>query len=212
MATVAAQSTFNRYTFNVGAGPGIGKGDVADFVGNSLQFNAGAGINFTRFHHMFGADAEYMHYSLGFKSSILNNGLADAKAHMQSLSLDGIVNVPRHLGRFGAYGIFGIGFYDRHVSMPLHNLYQSTTYYPAYVWWDVKVNSLGEVVDQPISSHTKLAAGDNYGGGLTYRLGDSRVKLYLEYRHHKAYTHDIANLGASPVKTVVVPFTLGLRW
>jgi hypothetical protein len=213
MASASAQSTTDRYTYDIGMGRGIGRGDVASFVGDSLQFNAGAGINFTTFHHMFGADAEYMYYSLPFRSSILKNGMADAKAHMQSLSFDGIVNVPRHIHKLGAYGIFGLGFYDRSVSLPRsQTLVEYTPYLPVYEWWDVKVNSLGQVVDQTISSHTKIAAGFNYGGGLTYRLGDTRAKLYIEWRYHRAYTHDIANLGASPAKTIVMPVTVGVRW
>ncbi len=212
MASAAAQSTWDRYTFSAGGGMGMGRGVVANFVGNSFQFTAGAGIKFNRFHHLFGADLEYMHYSLGFKKSVLDQGLADAKAHMQSLSLDGIVNVPRHIGKFGAYGIFGLGFYDRNVSMPSHKLYQYTTYYPAYIWWNVQVNSLGQVVDQTISSHSKYAGGFNYGGGLTYRLGDSRTKLYVEYRYHRAYTHDVQPLDAGVDKTIVAPITVGLRW
>ena len=215
MASAAAQSTLDRYTFSAGGGIGMGRGEVADFVGNSFQFTAGAGIKFNRFHHLFAADAEYMHYSLGFKKSVLDNGLADAKAHMQSLSLDGIVNVPRHIGKFGAYGIFGLGFYDRNVSRPPYGIGPNTVLEPAYMWWDLawyENLTLIRYAYQTMSSRSKYAGGYNYGGGLTYRLGDSRTKLYVEYRYHKAYTHDLDNSGASGVKTIVAPITVGLRW
>ena len=54
---------------------------------------------------------------------------------MQSLSLDGIVNVPRHIGKLGAYGIFGVGFYDRNVSVPHPiSVGGSTVPKPAYTW------------------------------------------------------------------------------
>ncbi len=167
-------------------------------------------MNFSR---LFGVDAEYMYYDLGFRPSVLNNpGTADASGHMQSVSLDGIVSVPRHIGKFGAYGIFGIGFYDRSVSVPRQFLPYGANYNPAYVWWDVQVNTLGVVTPQWISSHSKIAAGFNYGGGLTYRLGHTRTKLYMEWRYHRAYTHDVENLGAIPMKTIVMPITFGLRW
>ncbi len=72
---------------------------------------------------LFSVDAEYMYYNLGFKDTVKNEqGLMGQKGHMQSISLDGIVNVPKHIGKFGAYGIFGIGFYDRTVSVPRHFL------------------------------------------------------------------------------------------
>ena len=71
VGTLAAQdsspSNFNRFTYNVGAGPGVGHGDVASFVGNSFNGVAGAGMNFTR---IFGADVEYMYYDLDRKSVV----------------------------------------------------------------------------------------------------------------------------------------------
>jgi hypothetical protein len=216
VASAAAQSVLDRYTFNAGGGEGIGRGDVATFVGNSFQFTAGAGKNFNRFHHLFGADLEYMYYSLPFKSSVVDLGLGDAKAHMQSISLDGIVNVPRHFGKLGAYGIFGLGFYDRSVSLAhAQSIGYNTFYEPAFIWWDLAwLNNLPgtHLADQMMSSHSALAGGVNYGGGLTYRLGDSRAKLYLEWRHHKAYTRDVNGSGARNIPTIVEPITLGVRW
>jgi len=95
IASASAQSTFNRFNFTAGLGEGIGRDDVASYVGNSFQGVAGAGINFTR---MFGIDAEYMYYSLDFRPSVeLSQSLNNQSGNMQSISLDGIVNVPRHL-------------------------------------------------------------------------------------------------------------------
>jgi hypothetical protein len=135
---------------------------------------------------------------------------------MQAISLNGIVNVPRHIGKLGAYGILGVGFYDRSVSLA-HSQFvgYNTVYEPVYVWWDLAwLNNLPgtHLADQVMSSHSAIAAGYNFGGGLTYRLGDSRAKLYLEWRHHKAYTRDVASSGARNIPTSVMPITLGLRW
>ena len=116
IASASAQSNFNRFNFTAGGGLGIGRGDVASFVGNSLHGVAGGGINFNR---MFGVDAEYMYYNLDFKPSLMTvqASLRNQSGRMQSISLDGIVTVPRHYGKLGAYGIFGIGFYRRSVSV-----------------------------------------------------------------------------------------------
>ena len=204
IASASAQSNFNRFNFTAGGGPGIGRGDVASFVGNSSQVVVGGGVNFSR---MFGVDAEYMYYDLGFRPSVKQGqGLANQSGHMQSVSLDGIVNVPRHLGKLGAYGIFGIGFYDRSVSVPRRLLQADTPCQPAWTWWDLDCG-LNNVITTPqwMSSNTKVAGGFNYGGGVTYRLKSLHdAKFYVEWRYHRAYQSD--------VKTIVMPVTVGLRW
>jgi hypothetical protein len=204
VASASAQSNFNRFTFSAGGGLGIGSDEVAAFVGNSAQFTVGGGMNFTR---MFGADAEYMYYDLGLRPSVSQSqSLPDASGHMQSVSLDGIVNVPRHLGKLGAYGIFGVGFYRRSVSANRQLLEPPLNCQPVWArWWGINCISGGVVTPQTISSFSKVAGGFNYGGGLTYRLNHlHNSKLYVEWRYHRAYQSD--------VKTIVMPITIGLRW
>jgi len=210
-AAASAQSNFSRYNFTVGAGPGFGKGEVAAFVGNSGQVELGGGMNFSR---LFGVDAEYMYYNLGFRPSVIQNqSLPGAGGHLQSMSLDGIVNVPRHLGKFGAYGIFGIGFYRRSVAANNLPLQPEATCQPAWIrWWDINcIGSNPPAVPPPpapaqtLSSFSRDAGGFNFGGGMTYRLNYlNHAKLYIEYRYHRAYQAD--------GQTIVVPITLGLRW
>ena len=168
-------------------------------------------MNFSR---LFGADAEYMYYGLGLKPSVMNGqGLPDASGHMQSINLDGIVTVPRHVGKL-AYGIFDIGFYDRHVSLAHSQFLQNgTPGQPAWIWWDplcadynpAKIYDPAAPYGATMSSNSKVAGGFNYGGGVTYRLNAlHNAKLYLEWRYHRAYQSD--------VQTIVMPFTVGLRW
>jgi hypothetical protein len=204
LAQSETQSNFNRFNFTAGGGLGIGRHDVANFVGNSYFEVAGGGVNFSR---MFGVDAEYMHYDLGFRPSVMKNqSLADQSGNMQSISLDGIVTVPRHYGKLGAYGIFGIGFYRRSVSVPSRTIGPGTGNLPAWRWWDLSLNTSGNPIPgQTMSSNSKYAGGFNYGGGVTYRLNHlHNSKLYIEYRYHRAYHSD--------GQTIVVPITVGLRW
>jgi len=204
VASASAQSDFNRFNFTAGGGLGIGRHDVASFVGNSPFFVAGGGMNFTRF---LGADAEYMYYDLGFRPSVENNqGLANQGGHMQSVSLDGIVNVPRHLRKFAAYGIFGVGFYARSVSVPSRFLQAGTPCQPAWKWWDLTCNLTNVItIPQTMSSNTKVAGGFNYGGGITYRLNHfHNARLYAEWRYHRAYQSD--------GQTIIMPITIGFRW
>ena len=203
-ASALAQSNFNRYNFTVGGGLGIGKDEVANFVGNSFQTTLGAGINFTR---MFGADAEYMYYDLSFRPSVIQNqSLPGAGGHLQSISLDGIVNVPRHLGKLGAYGIFGIGFYDRSVSANSQLLGTNTICQPVWGRW-FGINCLNGTPQTPqtLSSFSRAAGGFNYGGGLTYPINRlHHSKIFVEWRYHRAYQAD--------GQAIVMPITVGLRW
>ena len=211
VASASAQSSFDRYTFNFGGGVGIGRGYVSNFVGDSFQGTVGGGINFNR---LLSADAEYMYYDLKLRQSVSDEpGLGNATGHLQSVSLNGIVNVPRHFGRLGAYGIFGVGFDDRSVAVGHSQLLISgTVCQPAYYrWWGINCISTNPqappVVNgqQTLSSYSKVAGSYNYGGGITYRLQSwHRARIYVEYRHHKAYQSD--------AETVVWPITVGFRW
>jgi opacity protein-like surface antigen len=203
VASAQDKPSFNRFTYNGGIGLGIGKDDVASYVGNSFNGVAGAGFNFNR---LFGVDAEYMYYDLNFRPSVKQSqSLTDQSGNMQSISVDGIVTVPRHFGKLSAYGIFGVGFYRRTVSIPSRTIGPGTIYQPAWRWWDIQRDIFNTPLAQTMSSNTKDAGGFNFGGGLNYRLNrlhDSRV--YLEYRYHRAYQSD--------GKTIVMPITVGLRW
>ncbi len=204
IASASAQSDFNRFNFTAGAGLGMGRGEVASFVGNSFQGVLGGGMNFSR---LFGMDAEYMYYDLNLKPSVSQSqSLNDASGNMQSVSLDGIVTVPRHFGKLGAYGIFGLGFYRRSVSANRELLTGLPTCEPTWTrWWGIDCFNGVLQGQQWLSSYSKVAGGFNYGGGLTYRLNHlHNAKLYGEWRYHRAYQSD--------GKTIVMPITVGLRW
>jgi hypothetical protein len=200
----SAQSDFNRFNFTVGGGLGIGRGEVANFVGTSYQGVVGGGVNFSR---MFGMDAEYMYYDLGLRPSVSQSAhLNGVSGNMQSVSLDGIVNVPRHYGKLGAYGIFGVGFYRRSVSANRDVLIPPQQCAPVWArWWGINCVNGGIVTQQTLSSFSKDAGGFNFGGGVTYRLNHLyNAKLYIEGRYHRAYHSD--------GQTIVFPITVGLRW
>jgi hypothetical protein len=204
MASASAQTSFDRFTYSAGGGLGIGKHDVASYVGNSVFVVAGGGMNFTR---MFGADVEYMYYDLGFRPSVQSGqSLVDQSGNLQSISVDGIVNVPRHIRKLNAYGIFGLGFYRRSVSVPARTLGAGTLYEPAWRWWDVQRDIFNNPIPgQIMSSNSKDAGGFNYGGGITYPLNYfHNSKLFLEFRYHRAYQSD--------GQTIIMPITIGLRW
>ena len=203
ITSASAQSNFNRFNFTVGGGLGIGRGEVASFVGNSYHGVAGGGMNFSR---MFGVDAEYMYYDLGLRPSVSQSQhLNGATGNMQSVSLDGIVTVPLH-SKFGAYGIFGVGFYRRSVSANRELLIPPQACQPVWArWWGIKCLNGALDGTQTLSSYSKDAGGFNFGGGVTYRLSRFyNTKVFIEGRYHRAYHSD--------GQTSVFPITVGLRW
>ncbi len=204
--TAPPSSNFRRFNFDVGGGLGIGKADVGRLVGSSYNGVAGGGINFSR---MFGVNAEYMYYGLPFKDSVRLQqfGGHPTTGNVQAALLNGIVNAPLS-GHWGAYGIFGVGFYARNVSTTGNTLPAGSLWQPAWRWWDL-VHTINPPYELPytqtISSNTKDAGGFNVGGGFTYRLNHfHRAKLYVEARYHRAYHSD--------GQTTFIPVTIGLRW
>jgi hypothetical protein len=204
IGSAAAQTpTFPRYNFDVAGGIGLGRGDVGRFVGDSYQFEAGAGLNFNR---MFGFNAEYMYYNLDLKQSVANGqSINNASGHMNSWSLDGLVRAPVHLGDWGAYGIFGVGFYQRVVSSTTGLIHAGATCQPAWIWWDIYCPAGFVLTNQYMGSNTKVAGGFNVGGGITYRLHRfHNANLFGEFRYHRAYTSD--------TETSMMPISVGFRW
>jgi len=122
------------------------------------------------------------------------------------VSLDGIVNAPFHFHKVGLYGVYGVGFYRRSVSVNSQQLNPGALCQPAWRWWDLNCEPNNIiVVPQVMSSHSLNAGGFNYGAGLTWRLNRlHHANIYAEYRYHRAYTSD----GL----TIVAPVTVGLRW
>jgi len=203
ITSASAQSDFNRFNFTVGGGLGIGRGEVASFVGNSYHGVAGGGMNFGR---MFGVDAEYMYYDLGLRPSVgQSQHVNGASGNMQSVSLNGIVTAPLH-SKFGAYGIFGVGFYRRSVSANRELLIPPQACEPVWDrWWGIKCLNGALQGQQTLSSYSKDAGGFNFGGGVTYRLSRLyNTKVFIEGRYHRAYQSD--------GQTTVFPITVGLRW
>jgi len=207
LATASAQSSFNRYNFDIGGGLGIGKGDVANFVGHSYFGEVGGGLNFSR---MFGFNGEYMYYDLPLKTGWVNQGIPGASGHLHAVTLNGIVNSPWKIAGIGAYGIFGIGFYQRSVSAEHTLLLAGARCLDPFIWWGIRCVAGPGTVNfvsptQTLSSFSKDAGGFNFGGGIAYRLNHlHHAKVFAECRYHRAYQSD--------VQTRFFPIAVGLRW
>jgi opacity protein-like surface antigen len=200
IAGASAQTSFNRFNFNVGGGIGGAFGDVGKVTGKSYNGVIGAGMNLSR---NFGVKAEYMYFDLGFKDQVKRDQhLLDASGHVQSATLNMFYNFSLN-PKVGVYAIGGAGWYQRGVDARSQLLSAGTVCQPAWALWGVACTNGLVTADQTLASNGVDAGGYNLGGGFTFRAS-KRTKVYLEGRYHHAYTSD--------KNTTVFPVTVGLRW
>jgi hypothetical protein len=60
-------------------------------------------------------------------------------------------------------------------------------------------------VDQVVASNSTLKPGFNAGGGIDFRIGSGRMKVFTEARYHRMFTTHGQDVS-------FVPVTFGLRW
>ncbi len=184
----------SKLLFNIGGGIGFPQGDLGGFVNNGANFVVGAGYGFSK---VVGVDAEFMWHDLPINSrtkDLLQTPGASARQY--SLTFNPIV----HFGhKFGGYVIGGIGWYHRSGETTTPGV--GVVCDPYWSWWyGCAIGSVNFVT----GSTSANAFGENIGGGVTFRLGESRAKFYTEFRYHHA--------GYSRVSTNILPLTFGLRW
>jgi opacity protein-like surface antigen len=194
-----AQQSYSKYIFNAGAGPGFNQSRTSDFADTSFHFVGGGGFNFSQ---SIGTSIEYQYYRLSIKDNIAQQAsLEDPSGHLDSLSLNGILRVPNHLG---IYGIGGIGWYRRTVhSGQATNVPAGTPCPDIWAWWDIPCSGGVTQSATVLNDNSDDAFGVNMGAGVNFRIS-GRLKGYTEIRYHHAYHHQIS--------TQVTPLTFGIRW
>jgi opacity protein-like surface antigen len=191
-----AQTT-NKFAFSVGGGftEPVSHSDGRFDPGFNL--GAGAGYNF---HPNLGIMGEFGFNHLGVSSRTLSAvGVPDGSGRIYSLTLNPIVHFnPK--GKFDAYVIGGGGYYRRTVEFTQPSVETITAFDPFFGFYPANV-----ATNQVLGTFSQNAGGLNIGGGVSMRVrGDSNTKFFAEARYHYIYT--------SPIRTVVLPVTFGLRW
>ncbi len=196
---VIAQSTSeSRLTLSGGAGYTITTGDFGNRLTNGWNVTVGAGY---KVNDTFSVVGEYSYFNLGVSEPVLLTlRVPDGKANVVSITGQSVVSFGTN-STVGGYVIGGGGAYRRYVEFS-----QPTT---AVInindpWWGYD----GPIV---VSANTVLgsistwAGGFNVGGGITFRLNsDSDVRIFAEFRYHRAYTRNL--------DTQLMPITFGVRW
>ena len=197
-ALPAAAQDFSRIRFNVGGGVGYPQGNLSTFVNSSGNFVAGGGYNFAKY---FGVSAEYFWEDMPINDRVLqqlNTTTETVRAQQYALTVNPIVEVPL-VRKFGTYVIGGVGWYHRsgQTSVPGVGVICD----PYWSWWYGCTITSTDIVTKSRSSN---AFGKNIGVGVTYRLGETHLKIYAEVRYHEASYNN--------VPTKLVPITFGVRW
>jgi hypothetical protein len=185
-----------RWLFNIGGGPGFTLGDLSKFADTGGHFVIGGGYNFS---HIVGVDTEFLWQDLPINTSTRHLlGTTGASAGQYSLTVNPIIHLP--VGqKFGTYVIGGIGWYHRHGQTTTPGA--GVVCDPYWSWW---YGCTIGTVDWVTGARHEDSFGENIGGGLTIRLGESHAKIYTEVRYHHA--------GYNRVATHILPLTFGLRW
>jgi Outer membrane protein beta-barrel domain len=194
--TCAAHAQEQKWNFNVGGGIGFPHGELSDFVNDGANFVVGGGYNLNRY---LSTNGEFMWHDLPINSATKEAlQTPGASARQYALTVDPMFRIS--LGRrLGAYAIGGVGWYHRSGETTTPGL--AVVCDPYWSWW--YGCTIGEV--QIITGSTSADAfGENFGGGLTYRLGESGIKFYTEVRYHHAEYHKVS--------TDIIPLTFGVRW
>jgi len=190
-----------RYNFDVGGGPGFPLSTASDYVKTSYNLVAGGGLNLTPHLKLIG---EFMFHGLPVQQSIIDElGVTNVKGRLYALSgnLSGGTSIGR--GR-SVYAIGGGGWYRRTLEAKQKVLQEGTKCEPSWIWFAVECVDGIFPTTVTVASRTSSAPGFNVGGGIAFRLGESRLNIYTEVRYHRAFTKD--------VDTTVLPLTFGLRW
>lgn len=209
--TRADEAQESRFNFHVGGGVGVPLNPTAHFAGLSGTAQVGAGPNLSKHQSIVG---EYMWQGLPpNRNAIMDSfclGLGptihcpvSVTDNLFSLTANYMFHVEGE--RFGYYVIGGGGWYYRFAQFQTFSIGPGKVCSPAWEWWGYRcVNGFVSTTTAQNSKGVS-SGGVNTGLGITLRLTQSGLKLYVEARYH--YSPQ-----GGRVSTQIVPVTFGIRW
>jgi opacity protein-like surface antigen len=195
-ATSAAQIT-QHLNFSAGAGFNVPTGRAGDDLNTGWDLDLRGGYNLTR-HLALDLDFNYNHWNLN-TAALTRYGEPGGYTTIWSLSFTPVYHFfPRR--RVDAYAFGGPGLYRRSLSLTQPTTVSTVFCDPFFGCYPAAVG-----VNQVVASFTTYKGGFNFGGGLEYRLWDSRLKVFTEACYSRMFTTNGSDLTSLPV-------TFGLRW
>ena len=198
----------SKLNTNVGMAWTVPAHPTANFVNFGWGVIAmGVGYNFNKHHAFIG---EFMWNSLyptneALRPFRLALHTHDVSAHSNLLSWTANYRYELRGKALGAYFIGGGGLYYRtsHITKEVVTG-GNITCTPVWLWWGFSCSSGTVDADQTLASSSSGVFGMNGGIGFTVKVGEPRYRMYIESRYHYA--------PHKPIKTEIIPITIGIRF
>jgi opacity protein-like surface antigen len=186
--------------FNIGGGAGFSV--PTDNAGKNLDtgWNLGlrGGYNLTP-HLSANLDFAYNNWNLN-SAALARFGEPGGSNSIWSLSFNPVYRLAPH-SKMSFYTTAGFGLYHRNLSLTRP---ASTTVLACDPFFGACFPAVVGVTEV-VSSSTTYKGGFNAGGGVEYRLGARRMKIFSEARYQRMFTTHGSDLSYLPV-------TFGVRW
>jgi opacity protein-like surface antigen len=185
----------SKLAINGGGGVTLPVGDTGARLNTGWNITLGGGYNFVP---RLGVMGEFTYNRFDINQATLNAlSQPDGNLRLWAFTADPIVRLNPG-GRLDFYVIGGGGIYHRVVEFTRPTVTTVTVFDPFFGFYNVFVPA-----NEVLSSFATTKGGLNIGGGIAFRLGSSRVKVYTEARYHHMFTR---------TATTILPVTFGLRW
>jgi hypothetical protein len=197
-AALPVHAQLSSLTGFAGAGVSVPVQDIGSRLDSGWNFAAGVGPKLGR----YALQLDFLYNDSPINHETLETVPApNGTMRMFAFTLDPVVHLnATGESHFDFYLTAGGGIYHRTVEFTQPVLVPVTLYDP-FFGIIFPVTTVGS---QVISSRSNLKGGVDVGGGISWRVGESRVKVFAETRYHHMYTR--------PTPTTILPVTFGFRW
>jgi hypothetical protein len=195
-AASAQEESWSKFTMNVGVGLANPVQNSGSRLDTGWSFTGAAGMNFTSHLGLLG---EFTYNSLGVNQTTLQAlQFPNGEMRLWAFTANPVVRLNRS-GKVDFYLIGGGGVYHRDAEFSQPTVATYNVYDPYFGI----VYPVGVPATQVLRSYSTTAGGLNIGGGVTFKIGDSRVKAFVESRYHHMFSNPA---------TTILPVTFGIRW
>jgi hypothetical protein len=204
--------------FNIGGGVTPTLGEISDRFGTGGGFNFGVLFE-PKSTPVLGYQVEYQYNRLAGKDrtistsptpggALTDTALIESHHTMHGITFNALVKAPGD-AKVKPYGIAGTGAYYRTVSLTTPGVGYTTWCDP---YWYVCYPTLVPV-DRIIGDRSSWDPGIDFGGGVTFALGESSV-FYVEARYHYVWGPEFtdANGVSQKADSQYFPVTFGFRF
>lgn len=193
-----ANAQYDRINFSAGAGFSMPTETAANKLNPGWNLDFRGGFNATR-HLDLDLDFSYNHWNLNH-AALATFGEPGGDVGIWDFTFQPVYHVLPRRSRANAYVTSGFGIYHRNLTLTqpaVANSFICDFFFGCF--------PVSFPITQVVASFDTYKPGWNAGGGLEFRLGYQRVKLFSEARYQRMFTtngHDLT----------YVPVTFGLRW